>query len=264
MTFDDACSVVGAALEGGVRRDIVAEASTPGDLRTSLERLRRGMRANAFAAGGRRIDLDAVVQACDRRTTRDGFHVLHDWDGIAGRFNDDIIPVEVLRYLIETRGDDETSAPVLAMLLDYYFMYVLALLSMRLWDDGNANDNLDRLTGLLRALQGANGSGQPFVTDAETLLLIATSHYEPDEPAYGRLLARVRTLSVFHQTKIGLGHAASMGSHLRFGFEATYNHDLAAQRNDNVVDYPWLGFALFATMMKASPVPNGSVSSKQC
>lgn len=252
MTFDDACSMVGAVLAGDVRRDIVAEASTPADLRRSLELLREGMRANAFKAGGRQVDLDAVVQECNRQTVHDGFHVLHDWDGAAGRFNDEIIPVEVLHYLIETRGAEDTSAPVLAMLLDYYLMYVLALLSTRVWDDGNPNDNLDRLTGLLRELQGPDGSGQPFVADAETLFLIATAHYEPDEAGYERLLAQVRTLNIFHQTKIGLGHAASLGSHLRFGFESTHNHDVASLRNDNVVDYPWLGFALFATMREYS------------
>jgi hypothetical protein len=251
MTFDDACSIVGAALDGDVRRDILAEASAA-DLRTSLERLRDGMRAHVFTAGARQVKLAAIAQDYDRRTIQEGFHVLHDWDGTAIRFNDEIVPVEVLHYLIETRGAEDTSAPVLAMLLDYYFMYILALLSMRVWDDGNANNNLDRLTGLLRELQGPNGSGQPFAADAETLFLIATAHYEPDEQGYDRLLAQVRTLNVFHQTKVGLCHAASLGCHLRFGFEATYNHDLAAQRNDNVVDYPWLGFALFATMREYS------------
>ena len=41
-----------------------------------------------------------------------------------------------------------------------------------------------------------------------------------------------------------------MGSHLRFGFEATYGRDTVNMRNDNVADYPWLCYAL-ATLMKA-------------
>jgi hypothetical protein len=252
MNFDDACSIVGAALDGDLRREIVAEAAAPADLQAALERLREGMRAHAFRAGARGVNLERAIQAYDRRTIQEGFHVLHDWDGIASRFKDEIIPVEVLQYLIETRGADETSPAVLAILLDYYFLYVLALLSMRVWDDGNANENLDRLAGLLRRLQSSHGSGQSFVADAETLLLIATSHYEPDEQGYDALLTRVRLLNIAHQTKIGLSHASSLGSHLRFGFEATYNHDLAAQRKDNVVDYSWLGFALFAAMREYS------------
>jgi hypothetical protein len=35
-----------------------------------------------------------------------------------------------------------------------------------------------------------------------------------------------------------------MGSHLRFGFEATYGRDTLVMRRDNVADYPWLCFAL--------------------
>ena len=48
---------------------------------------------------------------------------------------------------------------------------------------------------------------------------------------------------------MALGHAASMGSHLRFGFEATYARDTVIMRNDNVTDYPWLSFSL-ATLMR--------------
>src|SRR5207247_10084647 len=51
-----------------------------------------------------------------------------------------------------------------------------------------------------------------------------------------------------HRTNIALGHAASMGCHLRFGFEATCGRDTVALRDDNTADYPWLCFAL-ATLM---------------
>ena len=36
-----------------------------------------------------------------------------------------------------------TDAAVLAILLDYYFMHVLALLSLSVWDEGDADANLD-------------------------------------------------------------------------------------------------------------------------
>ena len=41
-----------------------------------------------------------------------------------------------------------------------------------------------------------------------------------------------------------------MGSHLRFGFEATYGRDTVVMRDDNVADYPWLCFALVTVMQE--------------
>src|SRR5204863_8874751 len=109
--------------------------------------------------------------------------------------------------------------------------------------------NLDRVARLLVCLQGPGGSGQRFAADVETLLLIATSHYELYDGAYDRLLDNVRTLSEVHRYNIAIGHAASIGSHLRFGFEATYGRDTVRMRDDNVADYPWLSFSL-ATLLR--------------
>src|SRR6266850_641870 len=116
------------------------------------------------------------------------------------------------------------------------------------WDGGDADAHLDRLNQLLRELQGSNGSGQRFVDNAETLILIATSHFELHDRGYEKLLDRTRTLNDAHRTNIALGHASSIGSHLRFGFEATYARDTIVMRNDNVADYPWLCFALWTLM----------------
>src|SRR6185295_8452496 len=145
----------------------------------------------------------------DRRTRDDGFHVLNDWDGKADTVNEDIIPVDVLHYLIDTRGDDPVDRVALAILLDYYFLHLLALLSLRIWDGGDADANLDRLDNHLRDLQGSGGSGQRFTDNAETLILIATSHFELHERGYETLLARTRLLNDAHRTAIALGHAAS-------------------------------------------------------
>src|SRR5438094_7019475 len=108
----------------------------------------------------------------------------------------------------------------------------------------------------LQRLQGPGGSGQQFVDDAETLILIATSHFEVVERGYGKLLARVKALSPRHQLKVALGHAASIGCHLRFGFEATYARDTMVMRDDNVADYPWLCFALL-TLLREYDRPAG-------
>ncbi len=248
ITFEHACNLVGSALRGSARRDIVADAARASSLGAALLRLRDAMRANEFKAGSHQIFLDRMIRTYDGRTRAEGFHVLHDWDGVSQQVNPDIIPIDVLHFLAEQRGQEAATTIELAILLDYYFAHILALMTMRIWDEGDADRNLDRVHEMLTDLQGPDGSGQQFAADAETLLLIGTSHYEPEEWGYGKLLARARTLNEDHQTKIGLGHAASMGCHLRFGFEAQCGRDTVALRDDNVADYPWLCFALAAVM----------------
>jgi len=205
------------------------------------------MRSNSFKTDNESISMDPFIRKIDNRTQEEGFHVLHDWDGKADKLNKETIPVDVLNYLLTTDGN-HSHVQTLAILLDYYFLYVLVVLSMRVWD-GDADSNLERLNELLDHLQGVRGSGQQFVNNAETLLLIATSHFEPDDRAYSYLLGKVKLWNRSHQVKIALAHASILGSHLRFGFEASYSRDLSAMRNDNVPDYPWLCFAL-RTLLK--------------
>ena len=244
--FDDACGLVDAALEG--RPQIVLEAAAARDLKSALQRLRAGMDVHLWKIGSRRINLDRAIESYDAQTRQEGFHAMHDWDGPAVRVNERTIPVDVLDYIIDRRGAEAPHAPTLAIVLDYYFLYVLALFSLRVWDEGQPNAHVDRLDALLHALQGPGGSGHRFVDNAPTLMLLATSHYEPEEHGYEILLDRVRALDSAHQTTVALGHAASMGCHLRFGFESTYGKDLVFQRDDNVADYPWLYYAV-ATLM---------------
>jgi len=246
--FDETVEHLEVALGGSFRRDLVAELARAADSRGALTRLRDGMRAHRWKAGGRVLDLGALARELDRRTRADGFHALHDWDGVAASVNPDIIPVDVLGVAMDSRGAEPPEPNGLAILIDYYFLYLLALLSLRVWDAGSADAGLDRLSALLDRLQGPDGSGQRFADDAETLMLIATSHYEADERCYPTLLERVRGLSARHQTAVAIGHAASMGCHLRFGFEATYARSLDAMRDDNIADYPWLSYALVTLM----------------
>jgi hypothetical protein len=248
ISFDQACTLVAGALRGSARQEIVADAARAKNLGAALLRLRDSMRANEFKAGAHQVFLDRMIRTYDGRTRAEGFHVLHDWDGVSQQVNPDIIPVDVLHFLIEQRGPEPASTVELAILLDYYFAHVLQLLTLRVWDDGDADQNFDRVQELLDELQGPNGSGQQFAADAETLLLIGTSHYELNEEGFTTLLAKVRTLNEDHQAKIGLGHVASMGCHLRFGFEAQCGRDTVALRDDNIADYPWLCYALAVTM----------------
>ncbi|MGH9348335.1 MAG: hypothetical protein ACRD26_13840 [Vicinamibacterales bacterium] len=249
VSFERACALLDKALSGTLRRDVVAGAASARTLGKALGRLREGMRSHAWGSGPRHITLDRIVRDYDRRTRAEGLHALHDWDGKADRVNDDSIPVDVLNFVIAQRGEEPVDPAVLAILLDYYFLYVLALLSLRIWDRGDADENLDRLEHLIERLQGPGGSGQRFAADAATLILIATSHYEREERGYGLLLERARRLGRAHRTKIALGHAVCVGCHLRFGFEVTYGRDTVVMRNDNVADYPWLCFSL-ATLLR--------------
>jgi hypothetical protein len=248
-SFASLSSTLEQILEGTIRQDIVADAAAAPNLRQALLRLRESMRSHGWTVGARSFDSARAVEKLDRKTRQIGFHVLHDWDGIADRVNEDTIPVDVLNYLDDRRGEEAADPARLAMLLDYHFMHLLGLLSVRVWDEGDADDNLDRVDALLQLLQGPHGSGQLFAADAETLLLLATSHFEMYERGYAVLLEQVRTLNERHRRRVALGHAVSMGCHLRFGFEATYGRDTINMRDDNVADYPWLLFSL-ATLME--------------
>jgi hypothetical protein len=264
ISFADACSLVASLLDGPSRHELVARFAAARDLGSALRQLRGAMTSGVWTCAAGRVRLQRMLQAYDRKTRDDGFHALHDWDSVADTVNEQTIPVDVLDFLVDERGSDPVDRSALAILLDYYFLNVLALLSLRIWDSGNADGDLDRLNALLRELQGPNGSGQRFAADAETLLLIATSHYEMNERGFTSLLERVRTLNARHRTNIAVGHAASMGCHLRFGLEATYASDPIAMRNDNTADYPWLGFAL-ATLMSeyAGLHANGTTSDER-
>ncbi|HEX3702774.1 MAG TPA: hypothetical protein VHU82_05555 [Vicinamibacterales bacterium] len=259
-TFDAACALLEQALDAATRRDIMGHAADAPDLGKALLRLRDTFESHTLRSGGRSLILAPAIASHDSRTRAEGFHVLNDWDGIADHVNEDIIPVDVLNYLIARRGADAVDARVLHILLDYYFFHLLALLSLRIWDDGDADENIERVDRLLDTLQGPGGSGQLFTANAETLILIATSHFELHERGYGTLLSRVRTLNRGHQLNIAIGHAASMGSHLRFGFEATYARDTVAMRDDNVADYPWLCFALVTVMREYSRLLDDDVT----
>ena len=171
------------------------------------------MRSHRWAVAGatRVTDLSAVVREYDERTRREGLHVLHDWDGKADHVNPDTMAADVATYLADKRRGEAPDTRALAVVLDYYFLYLLALLAVRIWDEGDADANLDRLNGLVDRLQGPGGSGLPFVTDARTLFLVAGSHFEMSDAAYDTLLARVRTLAPRHLVRIALTHASSLG-----------------------------------------------------
>lgn len=246
-----------------MRRDIVSALARSGSLRESLGALRPMMREHLWKAGGRTIPMAGTVRDADAATRRNGFHALNDWDGVADHVNAEIIPIDVLDYIRALRPDHRPSPTALAILVDYYFFHIVSLLSLRVWDTDDPPAALRTVGELLDALQGPDGSGQVFVSNTETLLLIATSHYEPDEQGFGELLARMATLDQGQQDLVALGHSACLGAHLRFGFLATYGRQTQEMRADNVVDYPWLGWATATVLRRLESVPPAALSSAE-
>jgi hypothetical protein len=243
LDFDRACDLVEAGLAGDERRRVVAELCTRHRPSRALQRTADALRTNLRDLDARYAALDGVIGQLDARTRRDGFHVLHDWDGRAGRVNPETIPVDVASFAIERRGDEPGHEIAAAILIDYHYLTVLALMSLRVWDAGDPDANLDRLDALLDALH-AHGSGHRFASRAATLLLIATAHYEPNEDGYDALLEKIRGLERRHRLVVAIDHAVALGCHLRFGFEASYGRDVGAMRADNAADYPWLHFSV--------------------
>ena len=135
-----------AALSQGTRGFILDEVSKAKTFDRAVRHLRDFMRVHAFESGGAPLFSGRWVKGFDQATRSDGFHALHDWDGKADRFNDDIIPVEVANFAERMiRPADHVKARVtIAILLDYYFMHLLGLLALRAWDEGDPNANLER------------------------------------------------------------------------------------------------------------------------
>ena len=239
ITFAAAAGDLEAVLRGPARGEILDALLDDGGTDGALARLRHAMRTHTFPAGSGPVNLRRIVDSLDARTRREGLHVLQGWDYVAHRFPDDIAPVLLLDYCSRA-GAANDGRKSLAILLDQYFLTVLSLLAVRAWDDGDANENLDRVTALLRELGGAHGSGRRFIDDAETLLLLAVSYFHPEERGYDAIRERINTLDAAHQVRCALPCAAIMASHLRWGLRFMYRRELGLMRSDNEVDYRWL------------------------
>ena len=250
IAVDDACALLETALAGPARGDILdhLDGSSRGTAATPVARLRAAMREHTFRTSNGTLALQRVVKALDRSTRGEGFHALQSWDYHAHRFSDDIAPVLLLDRFVHDRGPMAADRSALAILLDHYFLALLGLLALRSWDAADANAHLDRVTHLLRALNGPTGSRAVFIEDAELLLLYAISQYHPREHAYDNLLAKVWALDETHRLRVALACAPSLGSHLRWGLRFMYERDVGRMRDDNVVDYPWLLFSIVTLM----------------
>jgi hypothetical protein len=242
ITYADACDALEAALAGSARDQILDELESAGDFVSGCGVLRSAMRAHAFPLKAGPLELHRVVQSFDNRTRRSGLHVLQSWDYRAHQFSDEILPVLMLDRCSVLRVPSENRRAALSVLLDHYFTSVLGLMATSAWDEGDADENLDRVDHLLRMLHAPNPRRR-FVDDVETLLLVAISHYHPQESAYDELLMRVAGLAEPHRLRLAHACASTLGSHLRWGLHFMYRRDVGRMRDDNVVDYPWLVFS---------------------
>jgi hypothetical protein len=243
VRYDDACDVLERALRSSLRQDFVSGLLRGRDFPAALKRLRSAMQNHRFKTSAGSLELAELVETFDERARAEGFEVLKEWDQVAARSSRDDVPVLMLDYFALKSADVHRRPRALAVLLDYYFLYVLALVVMRAWDEGDANRNLDRITSLLQDLRGPMGSGQQLVEDAATLLFIATSNFQPDETAYPRLLEKVWTLDERHRLAVARVGGPMLGTHLRWALTAIYERDLVRMREDNGIDYPWLFFS---------------------
>ena len=185
-----------------------------------------------------------MVRDLDKRTRVDGFHALQSWDYRAHRFVDEPTAILMLNR-VASRGESAVAEQtVLSTLLNQYFLWILGLVALRAWDDGDPNENLNRVTHLLGLLKDSPDGAPVFVENAELLTLLATSQYHPVETAYSNLLDRVRSLNEAHRAQVARYSAATLGGHLRWGFRFMYRQDYWRMRDDNAVDYPWLLFAV--------------------
>ena len=248
VTCDDACAVLETVLAGPARGEMLDWALERRSFGTAVKRLRSSMKTHVLRPAAGPLSLRDMIFQLDNRTREEGLHVFHAWEFADHRFSKDNLPTLMLDHCSSFGPAVLKTRASLAILLDYYFLHVLALCAVRAWDGGDAIATLDRVTRLVGHLQGPWGSGQRFVENAETLLVLAVSHYHPEEQGYEGLIERVQGLTEAHQLRFTLIASAVLGSHLRWGLALMYKRDLGRLREDNVADYPWLLFCLVTLM----------------
>lgn len=243
-TFAATCDATEAALRGGFRSDVLGAAWKSGNFRKAFRSLRASLGRHSFQTSSRKLVLRNQIRRLDNLTREEGFEVFHTWDHSRHRFCEENAPVLTLDYWARLRTTPRSDRVALSILLDFYFLHVLMLLAVRVWDEEDPDAALDRVTGLLRLLQGPHGSRHRFADDGETLIMLAISQFHPYELAYDRLIEKIWTLSPDHVRRFALVSTAVLGAHLRWGLGAMYGRSTMRMRDDNRADYPWLLFAL--------------------
>ena len=243
-TFAATCDAVEAALRGSFRSDVLEAAWKSGNFRKAFRSLRADLGHHSFQTASRKLVLRNQIRRLDNLTRDEGFEVFHTWDHSRHRFSEENAPVLTLDYWANLRATPRSDGIAFSILLDFYFLHVLMLLAVRVWDEDDPDRALDRVTSLLHLLQGPHGSRHRFAADGETLIMLAISQFHPYELAYDQLIEKIWTLSPEHVRRFALVSTAVLGAHLRWGLGAMYGRSTMRMRDDNRADYPWLLFAL--------------------
>jgi hypothetical protein len=262
MSWDDAREPLARLLQGETRHE-VTDALLAAGKGSPLDRLRKAMREHRFPLTKGEVSLKGAIDSLDSRSRAEGLHVMHGWDFRAQRRPADIAPVLLLDYALRAGITPDREREAVAILLDEYLVAVLALFSVRAWDDDRAPERLADLNALIDDLNGPGGSGRRSVDDFGTLLILAVAYYHPEEHAYDDLLAKVKTLGHATALVVALPAAPVLASHLRWGFRFMYRQDIGRMRDDNVVDYPWTLFSLLVlarAYAAACEAPNAGAS----
>jgi hypothetical protein len=234
--FHEACARLSEILAGETRHEML---DVIGRARGGpAPALRSAIRRHRFGTASADVVLCDIVERFEGPARQEGFHILRTWDPQRHRFLTDITPALMVGFAERAASGGHPQSP--AILLDCYFLFVIMLLAMRVWDTDEPSTSLRRVGALLAELQGLTGSGHQFVDDAPSLVSLAIAQYQPHEPAYDLYLERVKELDPQLRLSLALANASNFGSHLRWGRRYMYADDAAELRNDNVVDYPWV------------------------
>jgi len=117
---------------------------------------------------------------------------------------------------VERTGDFRDLETTVPIIFDFYLLYHLTLLSLRIWDEGSPDENLHILRELLKELQeGEGSSGERFFTHPISLLRMATSlNNEYIEP-YRDILEKISDLGKRNRIRYSILNAKDTGTHLR-------------------------------------------------
>ena len=244
LTCTATCDALEAALKGSFRHDVLDAAWKSGSFRKAFRSLRADLGHHSFQTASRKLALRDLIRRLDDLTRKEGFEVFHTWDHSRHQFCEENAPVLTLDYFANLRSTPRSDRIALSILLDFYFLHVLMLLAVRVWDEDDPDGALERVTSLLRLLQGPDGSGHHFAEGGETLMMLAISQFHPHELAYDQLIEKIWRLSQEHVRRFALISTAVLGAHLRWGFGVMYRRDTTRMRDDNRADYPWLLFAM--------------------
>ena len=248
--FEGACTQLETVLARDERRRVLGDLTEGLTPSRGLARVRDALRTNLRDAGGPYTALDGLVTRLDARTRRDGFHVLHDWDGAADRVNPETIAVDVASFGQRIAAATNPAMPPPRRFCSTITTPTCSACS-RCARGTRGTPTRISIASILAAGAAAGGrrqrapvrlAGRHAASDRDRALRAERERLQraPREGASGRSISVTRI-------EVAVDHAVAMGCHLRFGFEASgwaRRRRRRVMRADNAADYPWLHFSI--------------------